>query len=316
MKSSSHAETPKHTAYKISVITITVNLILSIYKLTAGIISHSSAMISDAIHSASDVLSTFIVIIGIKISSKTPDKEHPYGHERFECISALILSMLLFVTGIGIGWSGIRNIISGNDSLNIPGVGALIAAVISIAVKEAMYHYTIRGALKINSGALKADAWHHRSDALSSVGSLVGIEGARLGFKILDPIASVIICVFIAKASFDIFSDAAGKMTDHSCDKKTIDEIKKNALSQKGVLSIDLLKTRMFGNKIYVDIEIGVDKDLSLEKAHEIAEKTHDAIESWSGDIKHCMVHVNPFYIQSKSETEESHIANENDSSK
>ncbi len=281
-------------AYEISLVTIVVNFVLSVYKFTAGIIAHSGAMISDSLHSASDVLSTLIVIAGIKISAKSSDKSHPYGHERFECISAVILSALLAATGIGIGIGGVKNIVFKSDSLKTPGVAALVAALVSIAVKEFMYHYTMRGAVKIGSDSLRADAWHHRSDALSSVGSFAGIFGARLGIKVLDPIASVVICFLIVKVAFDIFKDAVNKMTDRACDEETVELIRQTALEQEGVLAVDLLKTRLFGDRIYVDVEICADRNLTLEKSHEIAERTHDAIEGVSPKIKHCMVHVNP----------------------
>lgn len=151
--------------------------------------------------------------------------------------------------------------------------------ILSIVAKEGMYWYTMRAAVQINSGALKADAWHHRSDALSSVGSLVGIGGAMLGYPILDPIASVIICVFILKAAFDIFRDAIGKMTDEACDDRMVEAVKALVVRQQGVLALDDIKTRMFGNKAYVDIEIAVDGNLLLKEAHNIAEKVHDEVE-------------------------------------
>ena len=185
-------------AMKVSVISVIVNLLLSVFKLIAGILAKSGAMISDAVHSASDVFSTFVVMIGVTISEKESDKEHPYGHERLECVAAIILSMVLAITGLGIGVTGIRNIANGESGvLEAPGLLALIAAVVSIAVKEWMYWFTRAAAKKINSGALMADAWHHRSDALSSIGAFVGILGARLGYPILDPIASIIICIFV-----------------------------------------------------------------------------------------------------------------------
>ena len=285
----------KHTAMKVSVVSIIVNTVLSMFKFFAGIFANSGAMISDAIHSASDVFSTFIVIIGFNISSRDPDAEHPYGHDRMECVSAIILAVILCATGIGIGYSGMSKILAGDyDSLETPGMLALAAAVISIAVKEWMYWYTIFAAKRINSGALKADAWHHRSDALSSVGALIGIAGARMGFPVLDPIASVVICVFIVKAAFDIFKDAVDKMVDKACDKETVKSMKELIGEQNGVLGITWLRTRMFGSKIYVDVEIEADGNESLTEAHRIAECVHNAIENNYPSVKHCMVHVNP----------------------
>lgn len=282
-------------ANKVSLITIIGNVVLAVLKLLAGIIAHSSAMISDAIHSASDVFSTFVVIIGIKLASKKPDKEHPYGHERLECVAAIILAIVLFITGLGIGLDAFNNIRSGNyNELQVPGILALIAAIVSIISKEGMYWYTRYNAKKIDSSALMADAWHHRSDAFSSIGALIGIGAARLGFPIMDSIASLVIFVFIAKAAYDIFKDAMNKMVDHSCDEETESQLRDCVMTNENVLGIDLLQTRIFGNKIYVDVEILVDGSYTLQEAHNIAEAVHDNIEQNFPKVKHVMVHVNP----------------------
>ncbi len=281
---------------KISVISIVANTILTAFKLFAGIFSNSGAMVSDAVHSASDVFSTIIVIIGAKMAQKSSDKEHPYGHERMECVAAIILSAILFFTGLVIGYTGLIKIIEGNySSLAIPGLLSLIAAIVSIVTKEAMYHATIVVAKRVNSSALKADAWHHRSDALSSVGSFVGIFAARIGFPILDSVASVVICLFILKAAIDIFRDAISKMTDQSCDEETVKKMSEEIFAQEGVLRIDQIRTRLFGDKIYVDIEIATDGNAALFESHEIAQRVHDRIEEKFPTVKHCMVHVNPF---------------------
>lgn len=283
------------TAVRVSVISIIVNIMLSLFKLVAGIVASSGAMISDAVHSASDVISTIIVIIGVKLSSKASDKEHPYGHERMECVASVVLAIILAGTGIVIGYNTGEKIIKGNyEDLSIPGILALVAAFVSIAAKEIMYWYTKYNAKKINSGALMADAWHHRSDALSSIGALIGIAGARLGFPILDPIASLVICIFILKAAYDIFKDAMDKMVDKSCSDEEEEQIKEKVLAVPGVLGIDLLQTRVFGNKIYVDVEIDADGDKTLRETHEIAEHVHNIVEQSFPDVKHIMVHVNP----------------------
>lgn len=282
-------------AMKVSFVSIAANVVLSVFKLFAGIVAHSGAMISDAVHSASDVFSTIVVIIGIRISGRKSDKEHPYGHERMECVAAIVLATVLAVTGLGIGYGAVGKILSGDYAgLEVPGLMALLAAVISIAVKEAMYWYTRHSAKKIDSSALMADAWHHRSDALSSVGALAGIAGARIGFPICDAVASLCICFFIAKAAYDIFKDAVDKMVDKACDEATENELKNCALAQEGVLGVDLLRTRVFGNKIYVDIEIRADGNESLREAHGVAERVHDSIEGNFARVKHIMVHVNP----------------------
>lgn len=235
------------------------------------------------------------MIIGVKLASKESDKEHPYGHERLECVAAIVLSIVLLYTGIKIGSQAVKDIIGGNyQSLQKPGMLALVAAVVSIVTKEIMYWYTRHYAKKIDSSALMADAWHHRSDALSSVGALVGIGGAMMGFPVMDSIASIVIFVFIAKAAYDIFKDAMDKMVDHSCDEETEKEMRDFVLAQKEVLSVDLLHTRIFGNKIYVDVEIGVNGSYTLRHAHEIAEEVHEGIEKNFPKVKHVMVHVNP----------------------
>ena len=289
----------ENLAIHVSFVTILGNFLLTVFKLLAGIVAHSGAMVSDAIHSASDVLSTFVVIVGVKLSGKESDKEHPFGHERFECVAALILSVLLAFTGLGIGWAGIQNILGGSDTLVVPGRLALVAAVISIVVKEAMYWYTRAAAKKIDSSALMADAWHHRSDALSSIGSFIGILGARLGLPVLDPIASVVICLFILKAAYDIFQDAISKMLDTACSNDVEEQMRDVALSQEGVLGVDRLQTRLFGDRIYVEIDIAADGSASLSQAHEVATMVHDAIEQQFPKVKHCMVHVNPLEIHS-----------------
>ncbi|MGN0320965.1 MAG: cation diffusion facilitator family transporter [Lachnospira sp.] len=285
----------QRTANKVSFTTIVGNVLLSLLKFIAGIIAHSSAMISDAVHSASDVFSTIVVIIGIKLASKEPDKEHPYGHERMECVAAIVLSVVLFITGLGIGAGALKNIVNGNySSLQVPGILALIAAIVSILVKEGMYWYTRYYARKIDSSALMADAWHHRSDAFSSIGALIGIGGARLGYPVMDSIASLVIFVFIIKAAYDIFKDAIDKMVDHSCDEETERQIYECVMKNENVMGIDLLQTRIFGNKIYVDIEIQADASYTLKEAHDIAEEVHEDIEHNFPKVKHIMVHVNP----------------------
>lgn len=289
------SRTNPQIACHVSNVSIVWNVVLSIVKLLAGILAHSGAMISDAVHSASDVLSTVVVIIGVKLSSKAADKEHPYGHERLECVAALLLAMVLAATGVGIGAAGAEHILRGRGAeLAVPGLLALAAAVVSIAVKEALYWYTRRAARQIRSTALMADAWHHRSDALSSVGSFIGILGARLGVPVLDPLASLVICAFILKAAVDIFLSAIHRMTDHACDDAFVQALRRQVLAQDGVQGVDLINTRLFGDKVYVDLEVCVDGTLPLSQAHAIAQGIHDSVESEFQDVKHCMVHVNP----------------------
>ncbi len=288
------ADNGKQIAIRVSIVSVAVNILLSVIKLSAGLIAHSGAMVSDAVHSASDVFSTFVVMIGVHMASKEADEEHPYGHERMECVAAIVLAAVLFATGLAIGYTGLEQLLGGYEEIKVPGALALLAAVVSIGVKEWLYWYTVLAAKKINSGALKADAWHHRSDALSSVGALFGIAGARMGYPFLDCVASVVICAFVIKAAYDIFKDAVDKMLDTACDKDTVKKLQKIILNQPGVLGISKLTTRIFGSKIYVDVEIEADGDMTLKDAHEVAENVHHAIEQGASDVKHCMVHVNP----------------------
>ncbi len=271
------------------------NIALVAFKLYAGIAGKSSAMVSDAIHSLSDVFATFVAFIGVRISRKAPDSAHPYGHDRFECLASLALGLILAGTGIGIGVGGVKTVLAGSyDTLAAPSLIALIAAVVSIVVKEAMFHYTMHYAKKLNSSAFIADAWHHRSDALSSVGSLAGIGGAMLGYPVLDSVACIVICLCILKVAYDILRDAIDKMLDTSCGSRYEGMLSEFIAKQPGVDSLDMLHTRKFGDKIYIDAEISVNGELSLTDAHEIAERVHDAVEKEYPDIKHIMIHENP----------------------
>lgn len=280
---------------KLSLVGIVGNTALSAFKIVAGIAGHSGAMVSDAIHSFSDVFATFIAFLGVKLSKKPSDAAHPYGHERFECVASLVLGVILLGTGLGIGAVGVKNIVSGNyEALAVPGAIALAAAVVSIVVKESMFWYTRYYARKINSPAFLADAWHHRSDAFSSVGSLIGIGGAMLGFPVLDSVASVVICLFILKVSYDILKDAVSKMLDTACDEDYEAELRRFVERQPEVVRVDMLHTRMFGNKVYMDLEIEVDADKPLRESHAVAERVHDGVERAFPDIKHIMIHVNP----------------------
>ena len=289
-------------ATRVSLVSVAGNTALSLFKLLAGILAHSGAMISDAVHSASDVFSSFIVIIGVKLSVKAADREHPYGHERFECVAAIILSVVLAATGVLIGYRAVETIRAGSAAQTAPGLLALLAALLSIAAKEAMYWYTRFYAKRYNSPSLMANAWHHRSDALSSVGALIGIAGARLGYAVMEPAASLVICLFILKAAYDIFHDATDKMVDHACDAETEKRLADCVRLQPEVRGIDRLQTREFGSRIYVDLEISLDGGMSLVEAHDIAEQVHDRIERDFPSVKHIMVHVNPYMEATLSE--------------
>ena len=269
------------------------NIFLALFKMVAGVFGKSGAMVSDAVHSLSDVFATFIAYIGVRLSKQPEDDDHPYGHERFECVASLILGIVLAGTGLGIGYAGVQKLFS-DEKIAIPTMLPLVAAIVSIAVKEGMFWYTMYYAKKLDSSAFKADAWHHRSDAISSVGSFIGIGMAKLGFPIMDPIASIVICLFIIKVAYDISKDAIDKMLDKSCDKEYEQRLREFIEKQPGVIRIDMLHTRLFGNKVYIDLEIAAKNDMSLIEAHDIAENVHDNVEKEFSDVKHIMIHVNP----------------------
>ena len=289
----------KKIVSRLTAVGVIGNILLVAFKLYAGIAGRSGAMISDAVHSMSDVLATFIAFIGVKLSQKKPDREHPYGHDRIECVASVILGAILLSTGIIIGWSGLQKIIGENyDELAIPGRIALIAAVVSIITKEAMYRYTRFYALRLNSSAFMADAWHHRSDALSSIGSLIGICGARLGVPVLEPLACVAICLCILKVGVDIIRDAIEKMLDTACPDSYEEQLGSFIAEQDGVVKLDMLRTRKFGSMVYIDAEISVDGSLPLSEAHSIAERVHNAVESTHPEIKHIMIHESPAVLK------------------
>lgn len=297
MKANEKDTKPDETAIirKLSLVGIIGNVFLSAFKFIAGIMGNSSAMVSDAVHSLSDVFATFIAFLGVRFGRREADASHPYGHERIESLAAIVLGLILLVTGVGIGWVGLEKILAGNyESLPIPGMIALIAAIVSIAVKEGMFWYTRHWARVIRSSAFEADAWHHRSDAMSSIGALVGVGGSMLGYPVLDPIASVVICLFILKQGISIIYDALKKMLDTSCGEQFEKEVRQLVDAEDQVERIDMLRTRMFGDKVYIDMEIAIDGSMQLTDAHAIAERVHDDIEHAFPEVKHVMIHVNP----------------------
>ncbi|WMJ77085.1 MULTISPECIES: cation diffusion facilitator family transporter [unclassified Sedimentibacter] len=286
-----------HLAYKISLQSMIINLLLFVFKGLFGFLISSTSLICDAIHSLTDIFSTFVVLLGIKFSNKPADKSHPYGHEKIECIIAFLLGIMLFVIGGRIGWDGFQKLLHPVETLKqnlLLNTSAIIIAAISIGTKEWMYHFTIKCAQKINSSSMVADAWHHRTDALSSVGSLIGIIGIRLGYPAVDAIACLIISLFIFKAAFEICVDACKKVIDTSCSSEIISTIEEIININKEVLAIDVIKTRQYGSKIYVDLEITLNKDTSFVHSHNVAHSIHNEIEKNIAGVKHCMIHVNP----------------------
>ncbi len=268
--------------------------VLAAFKLLFGLLAHSEALVSDAANS----LRTFFHPDRDGRGDpflRASDHDHTYGHERIESVASILLAVILFTVGVGIGYRGVSKVISSaRGAQNVPGMAALFAAAVSAAVKLIMFRYTYAAAKKTNSSALLADAYNHRSDVLASAGGFIGILGARLGVPVMDPLAAVVICLFIIRAAFSVFKDAMNKLVDKSCDSKTLQKMEEVILSTPGVIGVDEIKTRLFGPRIYVDIEIVCDGSLSLHASHEIAEAVHLRIEKAFADVKHCMVHVNP----------------------
>jgi len=274
---------------------IGVNIVLSAFELFAGIFANSAAMVADSVHCMTDIITTSMALIGIKMGNQKPDDKHLYGHDRFESIAALGISLFIFFIGLGIGLNGAKNLLSSTHAeLNVPGLLALIAAATSIIIKEGMFWYEKYYAKKLDSTALLADAWHSRSDAFSSVGSFFGILIARMGYPIFDSVAALIICVFILKTAVDVAIKAIDGMTDRACDSKTVEEMKKVILELDHIKGIDNIKTRTLGNKIFVDLEISMDGKTTLDNAHEIAHITKESIQAKFPKVKDCMVHINP----------------------
>ncbi len=279
--------------YHVSLVNLFSNIGLSIIKMFAGILGHSAAMISDGFHSLSDVAGTLIVMAGARVSHRAADKNHPYGHERFECVASIVLGNILLIVGLSIGKTGVQSIMH-PEKIAVPTMLPVIVAVIAIVVKEILYHFTMRAAKKMNSVSLKAQAWDHRSDSLASAGGLVGIVGARLGIPVLDPAASIVIGILIIKAAVDVFRETINQLVDRACPDDLVEQMYAEVESVPGVMHVDDLRSRQFGAKIYVDVDITMDGHLSLYDAHKTAREVHDILEKGHPELKHCMVHVNP----------------------
>lgn len=276
----------------LSLWTLALNFLLGSVKLAAGLWGRSSAMVADAAHSYSDCASTVAVIAGLKMASKSADDDHPYGHEKYELIFANILSILLGLTAVKIGYDALMVIAHG--SYQVPGLAPLLAAVFSVAVKEVMYRLTLRKAKKIGSVAMEADAWHHRSDALSSIGAFVGILGARLGLPVLDPVTGLLVSILVLKVAIDLYRKSVSGLVDSSTDAETVARIQQLLADIDGIEEVNSLKTRVFGASAYADVTIKVDGALTVEEGHDIATLAHNKIEANLPKIKHIMVHIEP----------------------
>jgi len=280
-------------AVRVSALSMGINALLAACKLGFGLYARSDALISDAANSATDVFFTLIVMGGVLLSSRESDRDHTYGHERLESVASILLAVILFAVGAGIGYRGIAKALT-QSAEEIPGAAALVVSAVSAAVKAVMFAYTKSAAKQTGSSALLADAYNHRSDVLASLGGFSGILAARLGVPVMDPLAAAVICLFILRAAVSVFWDAMNKLVDKSCDPATVQKMKEIALATPGVVRVDEIKTRLFGPRIFVDIEIVCDGELTLFASHDIAESVRGRVEEAFSDVKHCMVHVNP----------------------
>lgn len=287
---------------KIYAVTLTgsaVNAVLIILKFIAGILGRSSAMVADAVHSLSDFVSDLIVLIFIKIAGKPQDKGHDYGHGKFETLATLIIGLLLIGAGIGLMVNGIETVIRslGGEVLERPTLLALIVAIVSIASKEWLFRLTRSVGKKVNSQAVMANAWHHRSDAISSLGTLIGIAGAMfLGerWRILDPIAAIVVSILIIKSGCDIVKPCIGELLEASLPEEKEKEIERLVLGVPGIEAIHHLRTRRIGNGIAVDFHAKMDGALTLAEAHEYATAAENAIRHEFGDNSIINIHMEP----------------------
>ena len=286
--------------FKVTIIGSVVNVLLLVLKFVAGVLGHSSAMVADAVHSLSDFLTDIVVLVFVTISGKPNDKKHEYGHGKFETLAMTIIGFVLVIVAVGIISKGVVTIddFFEGQELEAPGMLALWAAVISIVSKEAVYRYSIVKARKLQSQALEANAWHHRSDALSSIGTLVGVGGAIfLGQKwvILDPIASVVVGVFIGKVAFELLRDGIGDLTDKALPESVEQEILNIVSGLDNVGNPHNLKTRRIGNHYAIELHVKMDGDISLREAHDKATEIENLLRSKYGKETHVAVHVEPF---------------------
>lgn len=285
--------------YKVTIVGSFVNLLLLIFKFVSGIVGHSAAMIADAVHSLSDFVTDILVLVFVKISSKPADKDHRYGHGKFETLATAIIGMVLLAVGIGIFYQGATSIyaVYNGQVLSSPGYIALIAAAVSIVSKEAVYWYTVIKGKKLNSQAVVANAWHHRSDAFSSIGTLLGIGGAILGgekWAVLDPIAAVVVSIFIVKVAISILNGSLQELLEHALPKTVQEEIKQLILSVDGVSEPHHLRTRRVGSNYAIEVHIRMDGNLSLNEAHHITSLVEKKLKEKYGEGTNLSVHAEP----------------------
>jgi len=289
-----------HSAYRaamrVAIWNMILNGILALLKWTVGWWAGSNALMSDGIHSVGDAISAVVVMVGLRLSLKGADKTHPYGRERLECVAALVLAGVVAASGIGIALTSVKVIVQG---VSQPSDSPLLwmTACMAMGIKEVMFRYTRRAAKISGSSALMADAWHQRTDALSSLGSLAGVVGARCGWPILDPLAGLLIAGLIIKAAVEVFADASRKMTDRACDIAVQEQIRQCVAPLEGVEEVMLLRSRLFGNRVLVEMTIRVACGMKADEAYQVAQTVQTAVENEFEAVKMCSVHIHPSEI-------------------
>jgi len=292
-------QTRDHRIYRVTLTGSIVNMILLIMKFVAGVLGHSAAMIADAVHSLSDFLTDIVVLAFVKLSSKPADEDHDYGHGKYETIATSIIGMALIGVAIMLGWNGIDKIISvlNGNTLESPGIIALVAALVSIILKEWVFRITRKVARELNSQALEANAWHHRSDALSSIGTAIGIGGAVIlgsNWAVLDPIAAVIVSILIFITAFRLLRQASGELLEESLPKETEEKIKHIVYCEPQTRDIHNLHTRRIGSIIAIEMHLRLPGDITLEESHVHATHIEKALRDEFGKDTHIMLHIEP----------------------
>lgn len=285
--------------YRVTLMGSVVNVILLVFKFIAGILGGSAAMIADAVHSLSDFLTDIIIIAFVRISSKPEDEDHDYGHGKYETLATSIIGLALLMVGLYIFYNGARQIwdVMHGAEIEQPGLVALIAAIISILLKEWTYRFTVSVGKKVESQAVIANAWHHRSDALSSIGTAIGIGGAILlgkGWAVLDPVAALVVSVFIVKTALGLLSTSSGELLEKSLPKEVEKEIVDIVESEPEVSEVHHLCTRRIGNNIAIEMHIRMPGEISLKDSHTRASNIERKLRQHFGEHTHINLHVEP----------------------
>lgn len=283
--------------YKVTLVGTSVNALLIVLKLIAGFVGRSSAMVADAVHSLSDFVTDAIVLIFVKIADKPRDRTHEYGHGKYETMATMVIGLILIVTGLALMYNGVEHIIRSlhGEVLPRPRMVALVIALVSIASKEWLYHYTKRIGRQVNSQAVIANAWHHRSDAISSIGTLIGIAGAMfLDWRILDPLAAVVVSAFIIKSGYDIMHPMVSELLEAALPEAQQSEIVKIVSAVDGIHNVHNLRTRRIGNDIAVDLDVKMNGHLTLAHAHMLASQAEMALKKKYGNGTIVNIHMEP----------------------